>query len=539
MTSVFRGFLIAVTVLAAVAGAVINLHLTKKHTSKSTGPEWFAAACTPEDNPTYNCDAVLDTKWGVFDFKTFSFVEPDPDTGSQPGIPVSLVGLCYFMSLAVWFTFIGRPSYSRRWLHALPMLAVIGGCCGSIFFIVVMLTQLDEKCMWCLVSHGLNGILLCTTLLLWPRRPDRGQAEMRTADSSLAETTAPAAESQVAREGSGESSVSQIAPAEPPAVDNDAQPLRHPSARLVLMAILAIAFINYAMFAQAVADATAYRAKQFEAKLEEIYGDSETQMAQLQAEKRYPIEVRRDDPRRGELKFGLPLVIFSDFQCPACRNFSKQLEEDVRPLFDGLLQVVWKHYPIGTACNPFTSRNLHPHACDASYASEAVRLQGGDDAFWKFHDYVFDHPELFKQKQIDWKAIAKELGLDVDKFAEDMLSEDVKNRVADDIQEARKAQVKGTPSIFLEGRQVKQYMLRNKLLVERIVSAFKKIRDAKLARLEKAKEARKTAAEGAPTDTQPASDEESDSDSLRAEDEQARVPDHGTTPGSQDQPNAP
>ena len=132
-----KRFVLAVVLLLSVGGAVINRHLTAMHTTDPSQWGWFAEVCSPEVNPAYDCEAVLKTKWGAFSFVTFSFVEPDPLTGEQPGVPVALLGWMYFSVVFVWYALVGSCSYARRSCHLVLLLLVGAGCVASLFFIYI------------------------------------------------------------------------------------------------------------------------------------------------------------------------------------------------------------------------------------------------------------------------------------------------------------------------------------------------------------------------------------------------------------------
>jgi uncharacterized membrane protein len=96
-----------------------------------------------------------------------------------------------------------------------------------------------------------------------------------------------------------------------------------------------------------------------------------------------PQQIPRDaeDPRRGQPDARLELVVFSDFQCPACQRFAQAIATAAEHHPE--LAVVFKHYPLSSQCNPRVRRDLHPLSCGAAQAAEAARRQG---KFWEYHD---------------------------------------------------------------------------------------------------------------------------------------------------------
>jgi len=457
----------------AVAGAFINCHLTAKHIAKGTSPSWFQDVCAPEDKPTYDCDAVLETKWAVFSFRNLGFSEPDPETGAQQGTPVALLGWYYFSVLAVWFVAVGRPSYDRRWLHWLLMLGVAAGVSVSIFFCYILFFSMEIKCTWCLVSHGINFLTLVGVVLLRPRKPTL----LPAADSATPDTGDPtAAKAEAAR------SAPSVAP--------------HPSFRLFAVTgalALAVMYADYllALKLKYQHEAGVYKvvSEQAQNELEEIHNDALTQMAQFQATESVKIDIRPDDPSIGDKnEIMTKLVLFSDFQCPSCAKLADALKNRINPDCDYVLRIIWKHLPWSTDCNPFAARNMHPRSCEAAEAAEAARLQGGNDAFWKAHDLLFASRK--KLARMDYREFAEQLGLDPDRFIQDMKSDVVKDRIAEDIEQARKLKLRATPTIFLGGKKVRSYTLYNKQFMDEVkksVLRARKARDRKAAAQPKVK----------------------------------------------------
>jgi len=122
------------------------------------------------------------------------------------------------------------------------------------------------------------------------------------------------------------------------------------------------------------------------------------------------------------------------------------------------VQIVFKHLPL----------RMHSKAPAAHAATEAAHRQG---KFWEMHDRIFGNQrEMSPQKYLEY---ASEMGLDVEKFKRDVVSEAVKKRVDADAQEAARLGVTGTPGFFVNGR----YLSGAKPFAE-----FKRLIDEELAR---------------------------------------------------------
>jgi protein-disulfide isomerase len=143
------------------------------------------------------------------------------------------------------------------------------------------------------------------------------------------------------------------------------------------------------------------------------------------------------DHIRGPLDAPVTVVEYGDFECPFCG----QAEPAVRELLQDFADVryVWRHLPLN---------DVHPRAQLAAEASEAAAEQG---AFWEMHDLLLDHQDALGPD--DLVARAEEIGLDVERFAEDLGERAGAARVADDVDSADLSGVSGTPTFFVNGRR--------------------------------------------------------------------------------------
>jgi NhaA family Na+:H+ antiporter len=155
------------------------------------------------------------------------------------------------------------------------------------------------------------------------------------------------------------------------------------------------------------------------------------------------IRLQRDlDPERDHVR-GRPaspdaiqVVGYQDFLCPYCRRL-RGVYQRLRETLGDRLVYAFRHFP---------KEQVHPGAELAARAAEAAALQG---RFFDMHDRLFDHePPIARD---DVLAMARDLGLDVDRFAADLESDDVRARVAEDIEDGRNNGVTGTPTLFADG----------------------------------------------------------------------------------------
>jgi protein-disulfide isomerase len=164
---------------------------------------------------------------------------------------------------------------------------------------------------------------------------------------------------------------------------------------------------------------------------------------------RVDIPIAASDPVLGPRDAKVRLVVFSSFQCPACKNFAK-LTRLLNQQYPDELAIVFKHFPLGKECNPTLKREMQPRACATALAAQAANRQ---NAFWGFHDRVFAGSLREDEKSL--KAVAADTGLDMDQWEADRNSASVKQDVLRDVAMGASLQIDGTPSMFLNGRKLK------------------------------------------------------------------------------------
>ena len=103
------------------------------------------------------------------------------------------------------------------------------------------------------------------------------------------------------------------------------------------------------------------------------------------------------------------------------------------------LRFVWRHLPL---------TDVHPAALLAAEASEAAAAQG---RFWEMHDLLLDHQENLTPA--DLVRYAGDLGLDVERFHDDLRRHVYETRVAQDVESADVSGATGTPTFFVNGQR--------------------------------------------------------------------------------------
>jgi protein-disulfide isomerase len=146
-----------------------------------------------------------------------------------------------------------------------------------------------------------------------------------------------------------------------------------------------------------------------------------------------------DDPARGPANAPVTIVEFTDFQCPACAAMHPVLEEVLKS-YGGKVRFVVRDFPL----------DRHENARKAAEAANAAHAQG------KFFEYV---SLLFKRQQAldvpSLKKYASELGLDRARFDAALDGGTYAAEVKRDVEDGEMYGVNVTPTIFVNGVQLR------------------------------------------------------------------------------------
>ena len=145
-----------------------------------------------------------------------------------------------------------------------------------------------------------------------------------------------------------------------------------------------------------------------------------------------PVDPERDHIR-GPLDAPVTVLEYGDFECPYCGQAEPVLRELLRDFGD--VAYVWRHLPLN---------DVHPNAQRAAEAAEAAAEQG---AFWEMHDLLLDHQDALAYR--DLIGYAEQLGLDVERFEDDLRTRMGAGHIAQDVDSADLSGVSGTPTFFV------------------------------------------------------------------------------------------
>jgi protein-disulfide isomerase len=144
------------------------------------------------------------------------------------------------------------------------------------------------------------------------------------------------------------------------------------------------------------------------------------------------------DHIRGSEDAPVTLVEYGDYECPYCGQAETVIRELLTSFGDDL-RYAWRHLPLN---------DVHAHTQMAAEAAEAAGAQG---AFWDMHDTLLTHQGELTAP--DLGHYAEEMGLDVDRFWDELRRRVHAERVAEDVASADRSGVSGTPTFFINGRR--------------------------------------------------------------------------------------
>lgn len=183
------------------------------------------------------------------------------------------------------------------------------------------------------------------------------------------------------------------------------------------------------------------------------------------------LQVREDDFVRGDPYSPVVLVEYADYECPACRAYHPLLNEVVEK-YGGKIAIVNRHFPL-----PF-----HKNSRTAAWAVEAAGKQG---QFKEMADLVFERQDEWSGNIANislFYPYAEQLGLDMDQFKTDAVSQDIKDKVDRHYLEGQAIGVNATPTFYLQGEKLGNL---------RSIEEFSALIDAEIIKMESVKDGEK------------------------------------------------
>ncbi len=161
--------------------------------------------------------------------------------------------------------------------------------------------------------------------------------------------------------------------------------------------------------------------------------------------------------RLGPEKAAIRVVMVSDYQCTECRRIENEVARLFRQRDD--MSVSFKHFPMCSDCNRITKRRAHPNACWAARAAETAGILNGNDAFWEMHFWLFSQRGSFTREPL--RAQLRKFGYEIAEFERIMMSDETLEPVKADIEEAIRLGIWFTPTIFINGVELRGWEATN------------------------------------------------------------------------------
>ncbi len=153
------------------------------------------------------------------------------------------------------------------------------------------------------------------------------------------------------------------------------------------------------------------------------------------------ILIEADDPQNGNASAPVTVVMFTDFQCPACSGAHPVLKRTLAE-YGAKIRFVVRDFPL---------ENIHENAFQAALAANAARAQG---KFWEYAEVLYRNQEALDRASLI--KYAAELGLNGKQFELDFSDARTQAEVRKDQADGRGFGVSGTPTIFVNGIKVQR-----------------------------------------------------------------------------------
>lgn len=135
------------------------------------------------------------------------------------------------------------------------------------------------------------------------------------------------------------------------------------------------------------------------------------------------------------------ITVFSDFQCPFCKMVAEQMPELVRR-YPNQINVQYMFYPLDAKCNSNLKGRMHESACDAAFLAAC-----SPEKFPELHDEIFSNQGKLSEGSV-LTDLAKKYGL------QNCVTEEIKNKVIESINQGTKYNLKSTPTIIVNGKKI-------------------------------------------------------------------------------------
>jgi protein-disulfide isomerase len=149
--------------------------------------------------------------------------------------------------------------------------------------------------------------------------------------------------------------------------------------------------------------------------------------------------------------FGAPgapvvLVLYSDFECPACKEEAKTLRENLLKTYPNQVRVYFKDFPL---------EQIHPWAKAAAMAGRCI-FRENPVAFWDFYDWIYQNQDQVTAENLKDKVLefAKQKNLDILKCERCLDNKSTEPEVEKSLAEGKSLNIDQTPTMFINGRRI-------------------------------------------------------------------------------------
>lgn len=153
-----------------------------------------------------------------------------------------------------------------------------------------------------------------------------------------------------------------------------------------------------------------------------------------------------NDPVIGPSRAPVTIIEFSDFQCPYCRDTAQAIQT-LQKKHHREVRLIFKNFPLDDKCNPMVKGSPHPNSCVAAISAECAYKMGG---FEQMYNKLMSADNYSPESLM---GMAKELGLNLNEFGLCLRSGPANQEVMNDIQEAIKLNIEGTPLLIINSHK--------------------------------------------------------------------------------------
>lgn len=343
--------------------------------------------------------------------------------GEVAGIPLGAFGMAFF---GIVFTLGLMPKLadvSERWIGYWQFITGVVGLASSLFLAYVSYFVLNAVCPVCSIIHGLNVVLFVYTLVRFLKVKNtvnfaEPNAFLRMVSTSLMFVTPP-----------------------------------------LLIGVLApsIAPMFFGKNTSETTSSTSTTAPR-EALNPELFVVAKNNFVG-----------KGEDYRKGSDNAKAVLMMWSDFECPACRAAADGIEKALAQYSPEKVLFVYRNYPLSSDCNPSVNSRMHANACNLAEASRCAGQQG---KFWEYKEWAFSGQDFSDSQKAQFFSEAglvnraKDMGLDAARFEQCLKSDVEMPKIREDINVGNQVGVRATPTLFLNGKRFEGDWRRPESLIQ-------------------------------------------------------------------------